>query len=213
MSLLIPLSIVTIKSHQPNTKKIQSLLFLKSFSVPNYSSFNFLKKNNAFKNATNSCCKSLIQASGTTTASVTVEKDVSNGTVFVIRAQDKMGLLPMITRVLKGLKIDKPTIQLDEKEDCFVIKFLVNDLNGNKIEDKENIIKIKNLFMEAINGGDGVVVKKAGFLGGKTDKMFELMDGFLKNDPISLQKDILHHVEYTVARSRFSFDDFEAYQV
>ncbi|KAA8519744.1 hypothetical protein F0562_014000 [Nyssa sinensis] len=42
--------------------------------------------------------------------------------------------------------------------------------------------------------------------------MFGLMDGFLKNDPISLQKDILDHVEYTVARSRFSFDDFEAYQ-
>ncbi|KAG7019601.1 Glycogen phosphorylase 1 [Cucurbita argyrosperma subsp. argyrosperma] len=42
--------------------------------------------------------------------------------------------------------------------------------------------------------------------------MFELMDGFLKNDPVSLQKDILDHVEYTVARSRFSFDDFEAYQ-
>nr|KYP51859.1 Glycogen phosphorylase 1 [Cajanus cajan] len=43
--------------------------------------------------------------------------------------------------------------------------------------------------------------------------MFSLMDGFLKNDPLSLQKDILNHVEYTVARSRFSFDDFEAYQV
>lgn len=39
------------------------------------------------------------------------------------------------------------------------------------------------------------------------------MDGFQKNDSMSLQKDILNHVEYTVARSRFSFDDFEAYQV
>lgn len=47
----------------------------------------------------------------------------------------------------------------------------------------------------------------------KAERMFGLMDGFLKNDPISLQKDILDHVEYTVARSRFSFDDFEAYQV
>lgn len=47
----------------------------------------------------------------------------------------------------------------------------------------------------------------------KAEKMFGLMDGFSKNDPISLQKDILDHVEYTVARSRFSFDDFEAFQV
>lgn len=47
----------------------------------------------------------------------------------------------------------------------------------------------------------------------KAERMFSLMDGFLKNDPLTLQKDILNHVEYTVARSRFSFDDFEAYQV
>ncbi|XP_071714786.1 uncharacterized protein [Rutidosis leptorrhynchoides] len=211
MSLPLSISIVTIKSHKPKTKKFQSLLFLKQIAIPNCSSFTFLQ-NNVLKNSTNSCCKSLIQASGTTTSSVTVEKDESNGTIFVIRAQDKMGLLPMITRVLKGLKIDKPTIQFDEKEDFFVVKFLVNDLNGNKIEDKETLIKIKNILMEAFNGSEGVVVKKAGFLGGKTEKMFDLMDGFLKNDPISLQKDILHHVEYTVARSRFSFDDFEAYQ-
>lgn len=47
----------------------------------------------------------------------------------------------------------------------------------------------------------------------KAERMFRLMDGFLKNDSISLQQDILRHVEYTVARSRFNFDDFEAYQV
>lgn len=69
-------------------------------------------------------------------------------------------------------------------------------------------------------GGRGLVVRKAGLgfesLGdhrAKAEKMFGLMDGFLKNDPVSLQKDIVYHVEYTVARSRFSFDDFEAYQV
>lgn len=53
----------------------------------------------------------------------------------------------------------------------------------------------------------------SGERGAMAERMLGLMDGFLKNDPISLQKDILYHVEYTVARSRFSFDDFEAYQV
>ncbi|ONK62733.1 uncharacterized protein A4U43_C07F7560 [Asparagus officinalis] len=43
--------------------------------------------------------------------------------------------------------------------------------------------------------------------------MLELMDGFLKSDQVSLQKDILDHVEYTVSRWGVSFDDFEAYQV
>ncbi|KAL2510071.1 Glycogen phosphorylase 1 [Forsythia ovata] len=87
-------------------------------------------------------------------------------------------------------------------------------------------------LMEAIEHGDAsggaevglcgrvvVVVKKAGLglesLGdrrAKAEKMFRLMDGFLKNDLVSLEKDIIYHVEYTVARSRFSFDDFEAHQ-
>lgn len=48
---------------------------------------------------------------------------------------------------------------------------------------------------------------------GKAERMFELMDGFLKNDALGLRKDILYHVEYIVARSRFNFDDFQAYQV
>lgn len=90
--------------------------------------------------------------------------------------------------------------------------------------------RIKRALSEAI-GGDGggkvsltaanrgIVVRRAGFVEGfgerkaKAERMFSLMDGFLKNDPYSLQKDIIHHVEYTVARSRFSFDDYEAYQV
>ncbi|XP_052723045.1 uncharacterized protein LOC108343809 isoform X1 [Vigna angularis] len=65
----------------------------------------------------------------------------------------------------------------------------------------------------------GVVVRRSGLVDGvgerraKAERMFTLMDGFLKKDPLSLQKDILNHVEYTVARSRFNFDDFEAYQV
>nr|XP_016470021.1 PREDICTED: uncharacterized protein LOC107792326 [Nicotiana tabacum] len=67
------------------------------------------------------------------------------------------------------------------------------------------------------NSGRGVVVRKAGLnLGGRkaeAEKMFGLMDEFLKNDAVSLQKDILDHVEFTVARSRFNFDDFEAYQI
>ena len=91
--------------------------------------------------------------------------------------------------------------------------------------------KIKKALIDAVDGGGGevkvgsssstgkgVVVRRGGGLGGgetrvRVERMFGLMDRFLKSDPSSLQKDILDHVEYTVARSRFSFDDFEAYQV
>ncbi|KAL4563246.1 hypothetical protein LXL04_027286 [Taraxacum kok-saghyz] len=204
MSAVLPFSLSTVKCNdsQPINQTCSSLTSLKPLSL----------RKNALKKAFTNVCKSTIRASSTSISSVTLEKDATYGTVFVIRAQDKMGVLPAITRVLKGLRIEKATMEFDEKEHHFVVKFLVADSHGNKIEDNERLIRIENALMEAINGGEGVVVRKAGFSGTKNERMFELMDGFLKNDPVSLQKDILHHVEYTVARSRFSFDDFEAYQ-
>ena len=39
------------------------------------------------------------------------------------------------------------------------------------------------------------------------------VDRYLSNDVVSIQRDILDHVEYTVARNYFVFDDFKAYQV
>ena len=35
---------------------------------------------------------------------------------------------------------------------------------------------------------------------------------YLKNDTFSVQHDIVNHVEYTIGRTRYRFDDFEAYQ-
>ncbi|KAG6583977.1 Glycogen phosphorylase 1, partial [Cucurbita argyrosperma subsp. sororia] len=154
------------------------------------------------------------------------EEDES--TSFVIRARNRIGLLQVITRVFKvlGLRIDKATVEFEG--DYFTKTFFVSDSHGNKIENLESIDRIKKALMDAIGGDDltistgpatrGIVVRKPGLLSSsmdrtaKAERMFELMDGFLKNDPVSLQKDILDHVEYTVARSRFSFDDFEAYQ-
>ncbi|GMP74578.1 hypothetical protein CsSME_00031969 [Camellia sinensis var. sinensis] len=170
-----------------------------------------------------------------TTSTVTVENDsVSDSTAFVIRAKNRIGLLQLITRVFKvlGLRIEKAIVEFEG--DFLVKRFFVTDSHGNKIEDGENLDRIEKALMEAIGGGGGgeasmamastrgIVVRRAGLVGddagdrkakAKAERMFALMDGFLKNDPISLQRDILDHVEYTVARSRFSFDDFEAYQV
>ena len=39
------------------------------------------------------------------------------------------------------------------------------------------------------------------------------MDNYTKNDVLSVQSSIVNHVEYTLGRSRYRFDDFEAYQV
>lgn len=158
--------------------------------------------------------------------------NVNDSTLFVIRARNRIGLLGVITRVFKvlGLTIQGASVEFDG--DLFIKNFHVTSSDGKKIEDAENIERIRKSLMEAIDGlgdasggvmqtgGRGVVVKKSvegletlGEGRAKAEKMFGLMDGFLKNDPMSLQKDILDHVEYTVARSRFNFDDFEAFQV
>ncbi|KAI7756857.1 hypothetical protein M8C21_025042 [Ambrosia artemisiifolia] len=217
MSLTLQPFLVTLTYHPPITNKNPFLSIPRSSLLPDHSSFSPLH-NNAVKKPTNNGTKSLIQASSTKLSSITLEKDASQGTIFVIRTQDKTGFLDVITRVLKGFKVENFNVQFEERDDCYVIKFVVTDLGGKKIEDEEKLLKIESALKEGFN--EGVVVRKAGYVGGKSninsnsnsDRMFELMDGFLKNDPVSLQKDILHHVEYTVARSRFSFDDFEAYQ-
>ena len=38
-----------------------------------------------------------------------------------------------------------------------------------------------------------------------------LADTYIKNDVLSIEESIVNHVEYTMARSRYKFDDQEAY--
>lgn len=174
-----------------------------------------------------------VTEAGSSSAAIVVQNDGAlDSTVFEIRARNRIGLLQVITRVfgVLGLRIDRAVVEFEGE--FFVKRFFVTDSRGGKIENEEHLERIRKALMDAVEGGDdgaavpavaasgrGVAVRKAGFglgLGerkGKAERMFGLMDGFLKNDPISLQKDILDHVEYTVARSRFNFDDFEAYQV
>lgn len=132
-----------------------------------------------------------------------------------------------------GLRIERATVEFEG--DFFVKRFFVVDSQGKKIVDRENLGRIERALLDAVDGrddGNGQIVagqtrynqrglvkrmprslpEVAGEGRAKAERMFKLMDQFLKNDPLSLQRDILYHVEYTVARSRFSFDDYEAYQ-
>ncbi|KAJ4830575.1 hypothetical protein Tsubulata_017031 [Turnera subulata] len=177
--------------------------------------------------------RTLASSSSAAATSVTVETepDVA-ATAIVVRARNRIGLLQVITRVLSllGLRVEKAS--LDFHGDHFTKTFYVTDRDGNRIEDQHDLDKIRKALADAVGDGDagttvgsaaaaavgrGVVVRKTAGMGlgdgkARVERMFGFMDRFLKNDPISLQKDIMDHVEYTVARSRFSFDDFEAYQ-
>ncbi|KAF9683605.1 hypothetical protein SADUNF_Sadunf04G0031300 [Salix dunnii] len=137
------------------------------------------------------------QSLSTTAAAAAATIEINNNgpsdphtTAIVIRARNRIGLLQVITRVFKilGLLIVRATVEMDEGGsggggECFIKTFYVSDSHGNRIEDDQSLEKIKKALIDAVDGGGGEV-----------------------------KKDILDHVEYTVARSRFSFDDFEAYQ-
>lgn len=44
------------------------------------------------------------------------------------------------------------------------------------------------------------------------EKLWELMNSYQGSDKRSIQRSIVNHVEFTLARTRFNFDDFGAYQ-
>ena len=44
------------------------------------------------------------------------------------------------------------------------------------------------------------------------EKMWELMDAYLPRDKLSIQKSIINHIEYTLARTRFQIDDNYIFQ-
>lgn len=44
------------------------------------------------------------------------------------------------------------------------------------------------------------------------EKMWELMSSYMGSDQRSIQRSIVNHVEYTLARTRFDFDNKGAYQ-
>ena len=47
---------------------------------------------------------------------------------------------------------------------------------------------------------------------GNAGLVYSLMDSYLPNDVLSVQRDVLRHVEHSLGRTRYRFDDFEAYQ-
>lgn len=45
----------------------------------------------------------------------------------------------------------------------------------------------------------------------KAEKLWSLMESYLQNDIPTIQRSIVNHVEYTLACTRFNFDNFKAY--
>ena len=150
-------------------------------------------------------------------------------TVISIKATNRPGILQAMTTTLTDLGLNVEKAVVDMEGDLVFDKFYVSDSNGEKVKEPEDVANIEsclitmlnNHFLKATGLAGRPMAAQAGIdsPGGEAsvrrqkDLLYSLMDSYTKNDVLSVQASIVNHVEYTIARSRYRFDDFEAYQV
>jgi starch phosphorylase len=76
-------------------------------------------------------------------------------------------------------------------------RFLLEETKDKKSDEKDQV-----MYRPEFGAKDG----KA------NEKLWELMSSYIGSDKKSIQRSIVNHVEYTLARTRFNFDNFGAYQ-
>lgn len=172
--------------------------------------------------------------SGKTEASltrVTVDNHSDdNATIIHVDSPNKAGTFQIVTSSLKELGLQIVEALVDSAEGLVSVKFHATDSAGHKIRDAKDARNIEAVVLTALNNSlPAPPVNLPGLpttiyakpdedlsdidLRSKTQLLYRLMDTYLQNDVFSLQSSIMDHVEYTIARSRFNFDDFEAYMV
>ncbi|KAG2446570.1 hypothetical protein HYH02_008557 [Chlamydomonas schloesseri] len=142
----------------------------------------------------------------------------SGYTVISVQANNKPGLLTSITALFRDLGVDVGKAVVEGDEDKINDKFYVRSLSGGKLsEDKAaDCVKALDVLLRSKPTGTEATRPKfentAPTAGAGKARLYTLMDTYMKNDVLSIQEDIVNHVEYTLARSRVNFDNFEAYQ-
>ena len=157
-----------------------------------------------------------------------IEIDTTSDEAYtVIRIRDapnKPGTLRVITTALAdlGLNIEKAIVD-SAKDDRVSDIFHVTDASGSKVTDAEDVDNIKTclgMILRAHFSSTHEIARPDAAPStepqGSTkrrqhDLLYSLMDRYLRNDVMSVQESIVNHVEYTMARNRYHFDDFEAY--
>jgi starch phosphorylase len=120
------------------------------------------------------------------------------------------GILACVTLRFRDLDLQVVKASVELKDGFVFHKFLVTDNRGLKPQDAKTLNMIEKGLHAAL---DPVLWPELTTELQRRRRLMWLMDQYLKNDVLSIQKSIVDHVEYTIARSRFKFDDFEAYKV
>ncbi|GLC34950.1 Acid phosphatase pho1 [Pleodorina starrii] len=141
----------------------------------------------------------------------------ANYTVITVQAANKPGLLTSITALFRDLGVDVGKAVVEGDEVKINDTFYVRTLTGGKLSDDKAADAVRSLEVLLRSKPSSTDVSRPKFEAqgqeqpGKA-RLYTLMDTYMKNDVLSIQEDIVNHVEYTLARSRVNFDNFEAYQ-
>lgn len=153
---------------------------------------------------------------------VMVDSSADKGTTDIeIVAPNWPGILASITEEFKVLELEVVESAIDLKDGHVLYKFSVQDIRIDahaNFEDFKNVEKaLRRVLNPSLWSDLGKNVNLCHSIGDpetqRRRRLLWLMDQYLNNDVPSIQKSIVDHVEYTIARSRFKFDDFEAYKV
>ncbi|PNH06165.1 Glycogen phosphorylase 1 [Tetrabaena socialis] len=152
------------------------------------------------------------------TIDITVDAETDAAyTVISVKAANKPGLLTSITALFRDLGVDVGKAAVEGDDARVDDKFYVRTLSGGKLDDAKAAEAVKALDALLRSKPSSTDVSRPKFEAtgqGQSGKarLYTLMDTYMKNDVLSIQEDIVNHVEYTMARSRVNFDNFEAYQ-
>mmetsp|Transcript_4442 Transcript_4442/g.18213 ORF Transcript_4442/g.18213 Transcript_4442/m.18213 type:complete len:1025 (-) Transcript_4442:222-3296(-) len=142
-------------------------------------------------------------------------------TIVSIKATNRPGILQLMKTTLEDLGLNVEKTEVDMEGDLTADTFYVTGDNGAKVDDVYDLANIQQVIKVVLNAhylksNQGARPKDStSFLETnprQKDLLYSLMDSYAKNDVLSVQKSVVDHVEYTLARSRYRFDDFEAYQ-
>ena len=147
-------------------------------------------------------------------------------TIISVRATNRPGLLQQMNSTLEDLGLNVEKTEVDMDGDLTNDTFYVTDDNGSRVDDPYDLANIEQVITVVLNAHflkssgaprpadkDPTNLMPDGSKPKQKDLLYSLMDNYIKNDTLSVQNSIVNHVEYTLARSRYRFDDFEAYQV
>jgi len=149
---------------------------------------------------------------------VSLDNDVDpTWTVLSINCTNRPGLLSALAGTFRDLALDvgRAVIEGGDERNA-TDKFWLRNVSGTKITSPDQQAALIRVLKDTL-GVKRKLESRPKFgssnKGAQADNISHgLMDTYKKNDVLSIQENIINHVEYTMARSRYRFDDFECYQ-